>query len=403
MEKTETTLSANFEPAVSEYSDSDIQKKINYLMRSNDELSEIRNYIIDRKIAEIENEGFATLFKAAIPSFILLIVSFFIDVSSVPFLGNIANNLAKWLFPGTELLNTGVTPIQFWWLPVVSYLVFIFCAFLSNKSLKKEIALRGASEGGISRIIDRYSGIVDAIGTALPLLGAAILLLSIKEGPTIFLGFSVPFEIKSIVVLAIAKLFDAVFDAQALKYQEIQEEIRKVESEYFFKQEESLQKAILSELVELKRGGLGASNNGMVKEISKDQLEAMYKVLKGINDENQRFATNLDHMKKSVAELHSVKLIDPQTMSDVQKVSEALALVATTVNKSTENTSAIRENMEAIRKIVTEINNIKLPDEKALKELQVTSHFLNETITNMKDSAAAKSLENLVYLAGKRQ
>jgi hypothetical protein len=372
-------------------------------MRSNDELSEIRNYIVDRKIAEIENEGFATLFKAAIPSFILLILSFFIDVSSVPFLGNVANNLAKWLFPGTELLNTGVTPIQFWWLPVISYLVFIFCAFVSNKSLKKEIALRGASEGGISRIIDRYSGIVDAIGTALPLLGAAILLLSIKEGPTIFLGFSVPFEIKSIVVLAMAKLFDAVFDAQALKYQEIQEEVRKVESEYFFKQEESLQKAILNELVELKRGGLGASSNGAVKEISKDQLEAMYKVLKGINDENQRFATNLDHMKKSVAELHSVKLIDPQTMSDVQKVSEALALVATTVNKSTENSAAIRENMESIRKIVSEINNIKLPDEKVLKELQVTSHFLNETITNMKDSAAAKSLENLTYLAGKRQ
>jgi len=41
----------------------------------------------------------------------------------------------------------------------------------------------------------------------MPLLGAAILLIAIKEGPTIFLGFSVPFEVKSILILAIGKLF----------------------------------------------------------------------------------------------------------------------------------------------------------------------------------------------------
>jgi len=59
--------------------------------------------------------------------------------------------------------------------------------------------------------------------------------------------------------------------------------------------------------------------------------------------------------------------------------------------------------MNSVRQIVTEINNVKLPEEKVLKELQVTAHFIGETIKNLNDSSAIKGLDNLAYLAGKRQ
>jgi hypothetical protein len=38
-----------------------------------------------------------------------------------------------------------------------------------------------------------------------------------------------------------------------------------------------------------------------------------------------------------------------------------------------------------------------------LKELQITAHMLTETANSLKDAQAIKGLDNLAYLAGKRQ
>lgn len=383
---------------------STIEEKISRLRDADTELSEIRTYVIDKKIRQIENEGFSTLFKAALPSFILLLISFFIDIAYVPFLGKVANQFAAMLFPGTEVLNQGVEPIQFWWLPLVAYLIFIFCAFLSNNALKKEIALRGVSEGSISRIIDRYSGIVDAISTALPLLGAAILLVSIKEGPTIFLGFSVPFEVKAIVVLAMGKLFDSVFSSQALKYQEIAIEISKIEEEYYFEKEEGTRLATLNELKELREAGFGNGSGKVnnIPQVTREQLEEIRSVVKSTSEINDQFARNIANLNSTVSQLNQTNILDPQLMSNFDKIGEGLGKVSEVIQKSTEYSEKLQTNMNSVKTIVSEINNINLPDEKVLKELQITAHFLSETMNNMKDSSATKSLENLVYLAGKR-
>jgi len=72
------------------------------------------------------------------------------------------------------------------------------------------------------------------------------------------------------------------------------------------------------------------------------------------------------------------------------------------VQKSTEYSNVLKDNFETVRKLVADISSVKMPEEKVLKELQITAHFLSETMNNMKESNAVKSLENLVYLAGKR-
>lgn len=308
------------------------------------ELSKIKQDIIDRDIQGISEEGYKTIFRAGIPSLLLLILSFFIGVADVPFMGNIFETISKYINPGQEVLNTEIQPITLWWFPFIVYIIFIFCAIRANIVLRKEISLHGASETSITRIIDRYSGIVDGIGTALPLLGAAILLISIEKGPAVFLGFAVPFEIKSILILAIAKLFDSLFDALALKYQEIQEKVKTIERVYYYQKEAKLQRDILEKMFPVQDSKFPQGPITIESSVTEEQLSSIY-----------------------------------ETMKTTQEMS---------LN---------------IKDLISEINNLKLPDEKILKELQTTSKFLGETIQSLNDNKVLKSLDNLVYLSGKRE
>jgi len=327
-----------------------VEERINSLQNYDKELTQIREHLIEKNISRIKSEGSKAILSASIPSFILLVLSFFIDVAHVPFLGNVAVSFANSLFPGTQLLNTGVEPYQFWWLPILVYVIFVLTAILCNIALRKEISEKGLTEGSISRIIDKYAGTVDAVATALPLLGAAFLLVSIKEGPTIFLGFSVPFEIKSILILAIGKLFESVFDAQAVKYNEIQDEIKQVQTEYYYEKEERLQRSILAELTRAKAPEAAAVQQLKGFDMKKEDVEQIYKVMEITN-----------------------------------KISETFA-----------------KNMATLDAILKDLGNSKLTDEKVLNQLQSTAQYLNETIKGIKDTNALKGLDNLVYLAGKR-
>jgi hypothetical protein len=96
------------------------------------------------------------------------------------------------------------------------------------------------------------------------------------------------------------------------------------------------------------------------------------------------------------------KVFESGTIEQVNNVSNTLANISAVVQKSTEYSNILKDNLNAVKTIVSEINSVKMPDEKALKELQITAHFLSETVNNMKDTNAMKSLDNLVYLAGKR-
>jgi len=301
------------------------------------ELSNIKAEIIKKNIDKINSESFQTIFKAGLPSFILVILSFFIGISDLPVVGNIFNNLANYISPGQVLSHTDIQPVSLWWFPFAVYIIFVACAMRANASIKREIELNGASEASITRIIDRYSGIVDGIGTALPLLGAAILLISIEKGPAIFLGFAVPFEIKSIIILAIAKLFDSVFDALALKYQEVQEEIKNAERVYYYQKQATLQKSIL---------------------------------------EKMGFASGPVEIRSSVSEDH------------LRKIYETM--------KSTEQMSI------SIKDLISEISHLKLPDERILRELENTAKTISDTIVGLKDNSVLRSLDNLVYISGKR-
>lgn len=397
------SFSKTITDSVKQMTDEEIQGKIRTVKENHSELIQIKSYIVKSHLKQIDREGSIDVLRSALPSFLLLLLSLVVDVSYVPFLGRTANNFANYLFPGAQMTNQSVEPVRFWWLPFACYILFILFAYLSNRNLKKQIATKGPAEDIITRIIESYSGLVDAIATAMPLLGAAILLISIKEGPTIFLGFSVPFEVKSILILAIGKLFGSVFETQGLQFQSITEEISNFDTEYDFYNESANRMRLLDGLKDANRELITSlATTGGIKQISKEEAEQILNIIKFSQGVNDQFVKSIVTLKSTIAELSNIKVFDPELIKQINNSLNTLTNVASIVQKTTEYSATLKTNMDAIHKIGSEINSIKLPDEKVLTELQKTSQMLIETITNLKDTNALKSLDNLVYLAGKR-
>ncbi|MBK9332769.1 MAG: hypothetical protein IPM96_10310 [Ignavibacteria bacterium] len=104
--------------------------------------------------------------------------------------------------------------------PIIFYVFFIAILLWCRMKVKK-CSENGGSSKEIEKIIDQWSGLVDGIGTALPLLGAAGILFTVgmgREYQSLFIEFAVPFEIKSLFILAIAKLLDFAFDELDRQY-----------------------------------------------------------------------------------------------------------------------------------------------------------------------------------------
>lgn len=385
----------------SNFKKDNMDKRVQELLKQSTEYHELKQYIINRGVNRIQEDGVAGRFAPAIPSVIALMLSVFIDVAHVPFLGHIAQTLANTVFPGAVTLNKGADPVALWWMPFIVFALFVLLAELSYRKLMKEVSTKGCSQEIIERITNRYATIVDGIGTALPLLGAAILLISIKEGPIVFLGFAVPFEIKAIVILAVAKLFETVFDAQGLKFAELREELNDLEKEYFAEREDTHQRAILQQLHDGFKGA-GSSTAPGYEKFTKEEAAEISNSLKKAAEFGENISKNVVIMKNAISEMSKTNVHDSELLKELQNTSQSLTTALAAASQTAEYSEAMKKNLEAMRNLMVEMDNIKYPDDKLLKELQITSHMLTETVNSFKDAGAIKGLDNLAYLAGKR-
>ncbi|RPI18789.1 MAG: hypothetical protein EHM58_04035 [Ignavibacteriae bacterium] len=401
-EKTVPTGNMSSQLFGSNFKKDNLEKRVQELMRESTEFHELKQHVINKGVSRIQAEGFIGRMKPAIPSLIALVVSFFIDVAKVPFLGKVAENMANAVFPGSTTLNKGVDPVSLWWMPFIVYGIFVLCAELSYRKLLREVSTKGVSQEIIERITTRYSTIVDGLGTALPLLGAAILLISIKEGPVIFLGFSVPFEIKSIIVLAIAKLFEIVFDSQGLKFAELREELNDLEKEYFSERDDIHQRAILQQLHDgfSRRGADGTA--AVLDKFTREEANEIQNSLKKAADFSESISKNVVIMKNAITEMSKTNVHDSELLKELQNTSQSLTTALSAATQTAEYSEIMKKNLESMRNLMKEMDNIKYPDESVLKELQITAHMLTETANSLKDVQAIKGLDNLAYLAGKR-
>ncbi len=260
---------------------------------------------------------FTVILKPAIISFVALIISFFLDLSKVPILGNITIDIAKSLFPTWKPVEENVIPYSFWWLPVITYAFFIFMAFLAYTKLKLEI-IRTPASATIDRVINSYTSIIDSISTALPLIGAAILLISIKLGEEVFLGLSVPFEVKALIVLALGKLFEPVLDQLGVEFQNVVNHVVDIREKYFSRIQVENSKNILKQL--------NSSTDGLAKgtELSLADVEKFKLLVEQSAKLSEIMNRNFTSISALSEKINQIENISSQKITELSALANAL-------------------------------------------------------------------------------
>ncbi len=259
---------------------------------------------------------FAVIIKPAVISFIALFISFFLDLSSVPILGNITIDIAKSLFPTWQPVQESLVPYSFWWLPVVTYALFIFLAFLAYSKLKLEI-IRTPKSATIDRVIGSYNSVIDSIATALPLIGAAILLISIKLGEEVFLGLSVPFEVKALIVLAIGKLFEPVLDQLGMEFQAVVNHVSDIRDKYFSRIQVENSKNILKQL---NQGGAGVGGT----ELSLADVEKFKMLVEQSAKLSEIMKVNFTSISALAEKVNQIEGVSSQKIVELNGLANAL-------------------------------------------------------------------------------
>ena len=282
---------------------------------------------------------FSLVIKPAIISLIALIISFFMDISNVPILGNITVNIAKSIFPGWQPVIEAFQPFRFWWLPLFTYALFVFLAFLAYKKLKEEVQRNPVSET-IDRVIDSYSSVIDSISTALPLLGAALLLISIRLGEEIFLGLSVPFEIKALIVLAIGKLFEPVLDQLSVEFQNIVSHIKDLKEKYFSRIQIENAKGLLDKL-----GGNNISMDHFPKIDIKD-IEKYKIIITDILNISHSIKEDYNLLQSLMEKINLMPQISKDKIEELKSLANAISQAS--LSLSNENTVTGLKYLESI-------------------------------------------------------
>jgi hypothetical protein len=280
---------------------------------------------------------FSMIIKPAIISFIALFVSFFIDVATVPFLGNITFDLAQSLFPGWVPPVETFEPYTFWWLPVIAYALFLFISYLAYSKLRIEIIRTPATET-IDRLIQGATSVIDSIATALPLIGAAILLVSIRLGEEVFLGISVPFEIKALIVLAIGKLFEPVLDQLGVEFQNVVNHVRDIRDKYFSRIQIESSKSLMKQL---NQGGFGGS-----AQMSGEQMVQYKEVAEHITKLSSLMQKNFASIQEILDKINSSHQISKEKLQELNNLANSITQASNSLTD--EKTLAGLKHLEAI-------------------------------------------------------
>ena len=264
----------------------------------------------------VNNIQFTLIIKPAIISFVALIISFFLDLSTVPILGDITIKIAQSLFPAWQPDPNMISPYSFWWLPVMVYGLFVFLSFLAYNKLRLEIVRTPASET-IDRVISSYTSVIDSIATALPLIGAAILLISIQLGEEVFLGLSVPFEVKALIVLALGKLFEPVLDQLGVEFQNVVNHVSDIKERYFSRIQIENSKNLLKQIS-------GSSGAGRGSDISLKDLEAYRNVLEQTARLSELVQRNFVSIHSVLEKISSLQSISPEKIVQLKELANSI-------------------------------------------------------------------------------
>lgn len=277
------------------------------------------------KETAINNIQFSIIIKPAIISLVALFLSFFLDLSTVPILGNITVKLAQVLFPTWKPVTESFTPYSFWWLPIIIYLFYLLLAYAAFTKLKKEVKRSPATET-IDKIVSAYITVIDSISMALPLIGAALLLISIKLGEEVFLGLSVPFEVKALMVLALGKLFEPVLDQLSLEFQNVVNHVSDMRHKYYSKLQIRNTQTIIKQL----SSQSNHTNVDNLPGLSPSELEAYKNVLSQTSQISKELVSNFQSIHEILGKINGLQNLSSAKVEELR----TLALSITDAAKS---------------------------------------------------------------------
>jgi methyl-accepting chemotaxis protein len=287
----------------------------------------------------ISDIQYSVVIKPAMISFVALILSFFLDLSYVPLLGNITVELAKALFPTWQPAVESFTPYSFWWLPVIVYLFFVAISLMAFNKLKREVARTPATET-IDKIVSSYTTVIDSVSMALPLIGAALLLISIKLGEEVFLGLSVPFEVKALIVLALGKLFEPVLDQLGLEFQNIVNHINDMRDKYYSKLQVRNTQSIIKQL------SSRSVESGKISEISIEDLERYRAILSHTSQLSNEILNNFDKVYILLEKINGIQNISSEKIEELKVLANSITQASTSL--SDEKTLSGLKSLETI-------------------------------------------------------
>lgn len=346
---------------------------------------------LDKSIEEYKRNAMAeikptVILKPMAYSFVALIISFFLDVSRVPLLGAISVEMAKKMFPDWNPENL-TNALSLWWLPVAFYAVFVIYAYMAFRALQREVRVSGSYEN-IDRILESYISAVKGISTAVPLIGAAILLVSVKLGPEVFIGISVPFEIKALLVLAIGELFCIVFDRMGVAFNDIINGIKDLRERFFVR----VQMDNTNLLIKRMEDDLIRSSGGLSGIPPQEDLAALQKTAEAIAALSR---TSLENYRAMIAAAQEIKTIPV----NLQEMVNRLQFLTEQLQAISQATKVTLENFAALAAIPRELKNLPgLSDETVAKLKSATDSLkaISEGLSHPGTQAALKSLENIV-------
>jgi hypothetical protein len=295
---------------------------------SNSNIPDSESNILEEKVDAYKQDAihkirFSVVIKPAFISFIALVISFFLDLSNVPLLGNISAKIAKGLFPTWQANTDLLVPYSFWWIPVLIYALFFALSLSAFIKLKKEVIRRPSTET-VDKILSSYTTIIDSVAMSLPLIGAAILLISIRLGEEVFLGLSVPFEVKALIVLAIGKLFEPVLDQLGLEFQNVTDNITNMRERYYSQLQIRNSKSIVKQL------SMQGSNQQAIPEMSAKDLEQYKMILNQTSQISENILKNFNSVFEVLEKINGLQGLSAEKI-------EHLKVVADSISKATSN------------------------------------------------------------------
>lgn len=268
----------------------------------------------------LKNIRFSVIIKPAIISFVALLLSFFLDLSTVPILGNITVRIAQLLFPTWQPVTESFTPYSFWWLPVLIYSFFVTLAFIAFNKLKSEVNRTPITET-IDKTVSAYITIIDSISMALPLIGAALLLISIKLGEEVFLGLSVPFEVKALIILALGKLFEPVLDQLSLEFQNVVNHVTDMREKYYSKLQVRNTQLIIRQL----NNQQSSSHTEKLPELSLRDAEAYKNLLVQTSEISKELSSNFNSIYSLIEKINGMQNLSTEKIEELKALAQSIS------------------------------------------------------------------------------